>query len=119
MGTVVMDLDQLIPDEKTVIWKKQEHVVRYTSAEMFLNLIKYQKKLGTMDDEDQEKQTQVTVEFIHMAVPTIPRNDLLTLPIAVLMRLAKLIEQEMEAGMGEGESEQEVGESTLAALSPA
>ena len=91
----IIDLDALMPEKYSIRLDGKDHDLSATTTEMYLKILKAKKKLGTTDDE--VSQTEMSIELITLALPSIPRERLLKLPIPLLMRITKAIDDQMEA----------------------
>src|SRR5262249_30771089 len=132
MPITVINLDEFIPEERAVIYKGKEHILHITSTESYLKVLKTRKKLAHVKDDDELAQTEIAIELITLALPTIPKEDIVKLPLGAMMRLVDIVQREMDLadvppadGKGEPTNgkviEGEVvgvGESTLPSLSP-
>jgi hypothetical protein len=100
---VIINLDQLIPEGKSVIFSGEDHSLDIGSVESYLKVLQAQRALDNVKG-DEAAQTEFAVELVSLALPTIKKVDLLRLPLAVMMKLVTIIQDQMTEGM-----EDEVG----------
>lgn len=123
---VILNLDELIPEEKFIQFRGEQHKMVAATTDTYLKIVRAQKVLAKLGEKaDEEEQTKFAVDLIALAIPTIPRDVLMELPLAANMKLVDVIQREMTADMeaasetANGEGGPGSGELTLVELSPA
>jgi hypothetical protein len=96
MATTILNLDALIPEERSVRYKNAEHILQITSTESYLKVLKARKKLGALAPDDEIGQTELAVDLLVLALPTIPRSDIMHLPLNAMMHLVNIVTGEMD-----------------------
>jgi hypothetical protein len=118
--TVILNLDELIPEDKFVKWKGKDHLLDASSTETYLKILGARKKLVAVREDDEEAQVEFALKMIVLALPTIPRDELIRLSPKAIMRLVDVIQKEMELDGEEGTGQPAApGEAILAELLPA
>lgn len=117
--SIILDLDALIPDKKFVKFRGEDHEMTATTTETYLKIVRAQRALAKLGkDADEEEQTKFAVDLISLAIPTIPKDVLMGLPLNANMKLVEVIQKEMTADMDKvgndaaGEGGPGAGEST-------
>lgn len=110
----LLNLDQLLPEEKYVVFKGVNHILATNSVESWLKLMAYRQQILSVSETRTEdgaeaeamasEMVDLQVKIAAIACPTIPESDLRQLPMTVLMKLVEAIGQEMSGGAG-GETE--------------
>lgn len=132
MAATIINLDEMIPEDRIVRFKGQDHKLEIATTETYLKVLKARKKLGGVPDDDEVAQTELALDMLVMALPSIPRNELMRLPLKAMMKLVDVVQNEMDIAdvtgtpdeqkmidvTPNGKEMQPLGESTLASSSP-
>lgn len=105
----VINLDELIPESTFVVLDKTKHEVISPTVEMYVKILKSQRGLRNANSD--VEQVEQAVELIHLCCPSITKDRLRSLPMVVLNRLTKVIDEKMGVEDAvEGQENQETGE---------
>ena len=93
----------MLPEDRFIRLDGKDHPLRTPSTAMYLKAIKGKKV--RKDSDDIESQTQMSIDLITMAAPSIPRERLIELPLPMLTRISDSIDEmfnEMTAAANDG-----------------
>ena len=100
--TTLLNLDELIPEAQYVQFRGEKHLMVAATTETYLKIVRAQKKLSASSERaDEEEQAKFAIELISLAIPSIPREELMKFPLAVNMKLVEVIQNEMTKDMEE------------------
>jgi len=126
MAKKIINLDALIPDDTTIIiYQGQEHVIAAATTETYLKVIEQRGKLSSVAPNDEAAMTKQAIDLLCLVIPTLKRDDVLKMPIDVLMKLVDLVMERINqqttgdaAPLTASDEEVIEGESTLPLFSP-
>lgn len=98
----IINLDELIPEQQTVILDGQEHPLNPPSVEVYLQVLKSRERMKNASEEV-EQMTQA-IMLIELCCPTIAKERLQKLPMRALTALADAIQSQMEESVHGDES---------------
>lgn len=108
MPQEILNLDAILPEESYVTYKREKHPIIPLSSEHFIELTRQRLRMqrqaqrGGSEESDETINVLQTIEVIHMAVPSIPKDELSRMPITALQALSEAIEQASEVRKPEG-----------------
>lgn len=99
MNMKVLNLDGFAQVKRRLALKGKNHDVLETNVQQFIDNLKAAEDLEATSEKTPEtlsRQVQASVDAILQSVPTMPREDLVTLPIEALSAIMKFIRGEMD-----------------------
>lgn len=88
MAKKIVNLDALIPDDETVVlYKGQEHPLNVATTETYLKVLRQRQKIARINKDDELAMTEQAIDLLVLVLPSLPRNDLMRMPIVALMAL--------------------------------
>lgn len=106
----ILNLDELIPEERYVQLRGTTYVVKPPTVKMYLEVMK-QRQRTKYADKDLE-MTEQAMMMIKLACPDIPADMLADLPLRALTKLSDMVQEMMEdvASENEEDGDADVGE---------
>lgn len=118
--TRILNLDILVPPTLTVIYQGQHHAVLPVNSEMWLKMLQQNEALAhqvqaakqkkspdsSMDAIARQQQEMIaTINMLCEVCPTMPREDLMKMPLIPLQKFSEavmsMMEEEMEESAGQ------------------
>ena len=103
----MINLDAMIPESRQVQFKGKVYELSPSTVEMYLTVTR--QKRNYRNAETEEQMIQQGLALVELSCPSIPKDELMKLPVKAIMSLINAVTEMMDVQAGEDAPKDEVG----------